>query len=214
MKFLKEIPLFSELDEKQLELLSKIALVRKYPKGFTVFTPFDRGEYFFILKKGAIKVSKISGGKEQIIKVFTKPAVFGEAASFTGGNFPAWAESIEDSEVILIPRNSFIQILKKDPEIGMKLLSVMAKRLIHLTKVIENLSLKSAISKLASYLYDRYLEEGKEISFSTSMAAMELGLTKETVSRMLSKLKELEAIEKNGRKVVITNPEILKDLSL
>lgn len=214
MNFLKEIPLFSELTEKQLELLGKIAIVRKYPKGTMVFTPFDKGEFFFVLKSGAVKISKISSGKEQVIKVFTKPSVFGEAASFTGDNFPAWAETIKESEVILIPRKSFIQILKEDPEIGMKLLSVMAKRLIHLTKVIENLSLKSAISKVASYLHERYLDEGNEINFSTSMAAMELGLTKETVSRMLGKLKELGAIEKNAGRIKIKNPEILKDLSL
>ncbi|RUM90900.1 MAG: Crp/Fnr family transcriptional regulator [Thermovibrio sp.] len=214
MEFLKKIPLFKELTEHQIESIKKISTIKNYDKGETIFSPYDRAEFFFVLKSGAVKVFKTSKGKEQIIRIFDKPNLFGEAASFTGTNFPAWAETIEDSEILLIPRKEFLEIIRNDPEIGMKLLSVMAQRLIHLTNVIESLSLKTALSKVSSYILRKYENEGEEINFSTGMAAMELGLTKETVSRMLSKLKKLGLIEKDGGRILIKNLNGLRDLAL
>ncbi len=214
MEFLKEVPLFSGLSEKQLDKINQISIKKSYLRGEVIFNPGEKGNHFFILKSGKIKIFKTSKGKEQIIKVFDKPALFGEAASFTGKNFPAWAEAIEDSEVLIIPRERFLNLIKEDPEIGMNLLSVMAQRLIHLTNVIESLSLKNALSKVATYILRKSEETGKaEIPFSTSMASMELGLTKETVSRMLGKLKELGIIEKTKNKVKIKNVKALKDLA-
>ena len=215
MEILKEIPLFSGLSEEQLGKIREIALTKHYYKGEVIFNPGEKGEYFFILKSGKVKVFKTAKGKEQIIKIFDRPALFGEAASFTGKNFPAWAEAIENSEILLIPRQKFLELLKEDPEIGMNLLSVMAQRLIHLTNVIESLSLKNALSKVASYILRKYEEEeeNSDIPFSTSMASMELGLTKETVSRMLGKLKELGIIDKSRNRVKIKNIKALRDVA-
>ncbi|MEO2064945.1 MAG: Crp/Fnr family transcriptional regulator [Desulfurobacteriaceae bacterium] len=213
MELLREVPLFSELSQEQIKEITSISLVKKYTKNQTIFSPFQKGEYFFILKRGKVKVYKTSRGKEQIIRIFDKPTMFGEAASFTGKNFPAWAEAIEDSEVILIPRKDFISLIKRDPEIGMKLMSVMAQRLVYLTNVIESLSLKNALSKISSYILRKSEEEGQEVEFSTNLAAMELGLTKETVSRMLSKLKEMGIIEKDRNRIKIKKPQALRELS-
>jgi CRP/FNR family transcriptional regulator len=215
MNFLERIPLFSGLTEEQLESLASISISKTYPKGTVVFNPNQKAEGFYLLKSGRVKVYRTNRGKEQIIGIFSAPAFFGGAASFTGSNFPAWAETIEDSEVIFIPRKDFLELMKADPEIAMKLMAVMAQRLFYLTNVIENLSLKDALSKVASYILKQSQEKGREaFVFKTNLAAMELGLSKETVSRMLSKLKSLGAIEKSGNEVKIKNVQVLKDLAV
>lgn len=212
MELLREVPLFSNLSDEQLKKISKLLVLRRYQKGEVIFSPSEKAEFFFILRRGKIKVFKTLNGKEQIIKVFEKPALFGEAASFTGNNFPAWAEAIEDSEVFLILRKDLLNLLKEEPELGMNLMAVMAQRLFYLTALVESLSLKSALSKLSSYILSK-LGDRDEIDFSTGLAAMELGLTKETVSRTLSKLKALGVIEKRKSKVKVKNREALKNLS-
>jgi signal-transduction protein with cAMP-binding, CBS, and nucleotidyltransferase domain len=60
VKFLKKIPLFKELTEHQIESIKKISTIKKYDKGKTLFSPYDRAEFFFILKSGAVKVFKTS----------------------------------------------------------------------------------------------------------------------------------------------------------
>jgi len=212
VELLREVPLFSNLSDEQLKKISKLLVLRRYQKGEVIFSPSEKAEFFFILRRGKIKVFKTLNGKEQIIKVFEKPALFGEAASFTGNNFPAWAEAIEDSEVFLILRKDLLNLLKEEPELGMNLMAVMAQRLFYLTALVESLSLKSALSKLSSYILSK-LGDRDEIDFSTGLAAMELGLTKETVSRTLSKLKALGVIEKRKSKVKVKNREALKNLS-
>jgi len=215
MEFLRQIPIFSGLTEEQIKGLSGISLLKKYPKGAVIFDPYRKAEGFYVLKSGKVKIYRTNRGKEQIIRIFTAPAFFGEAAAFMGSNFPAWAETIENSEIVFIPRKAFIELMKKDPEIAMRLMAVMAQRLVYLTNVIESLSLKDALSKVASYILRQAQEkEGEEFVFRTNLAAMELGLTKETVSRMLSKLKSLKAIEKSGSRVKIRNLKLLKDLAV
>ena len=214
VKFLRQIPLLSELSEEQLTRIKEISIVRSYTKGTVIFNPSQKAEGFYILKKGKVKIYKSGRGKEQIIRIFSRPTFFGEAASFTGENFPAWAETIEDSEILFIPRMEFLELMKRDPEIGMRLLAVMAQRLIYLTGLIESLSLKDALSKVSSYILRNSKEVGNdEFKFSTNIAAMELGLTKETVSRMLSKLKSMGIIEKNGNLIRIKNKNALLELS-
>ncbi len=207
---LKKIPLLSPLTDAQLSKILSASLEKLYNAGSVIFTPEDRAEGFYILKEGKVKIFKTQRGKEQIIRIFSEPAFFGEAASFTGCKFPAWAEAIEKSKIIFIPRKAFISILKEDPDISLKFMSVMANRLLYLTNLIESLSLKSALSKVASYIL-RNQKNGKLI-FKTNLAALELGLTKETVSRMLSKLKSLEAIEKEGNTIKVKNFQLLREL--
>jgi len=215
VEFLRQIPIFSGLTEEQLKNLSRISVLKRYLKGTVIFNPSQKAEGFYVLKSGRVKIYRTNRGKEQIIRIFSPPAFFGEAAGFTGSNFPAWAEAIEDAEIVFIPRNAFIELIKADPEIGMRLMAVMAQRLLYLTNVIESLSLKDAFSKVASYILRQAQEtEKEEFIFRTNLAAMELGLTKETVSRMLSKLKSMGAIEKRGSKVKIKDFQLLKDLAL
>lgn len=207
---LKKIPLFSSLPPKHIKSIEKISTIKNYPKNSTIFTPNTVASGFYILKKGKVKIFKLQRGKEQIIKIFSQPAIFGEAASFTGNCFPAWAETLEDSEIIFVPREEFLLLMKQTPEIALNLLAVMSNRLIYLTKVIESLSLKSALSKVASYIVRNQING--ELEFKTNLAALELGLTKETVSRMLSKLKNLGVIEKRRSKIVIKDLKKLKEL--
>jgi len=207
---LRKIPLLASLDDVQLEKIASISVEKLYPSGSVIFTPGEAAEGFYVLKKGKVKVFKTQKGKEQIIKIFSEPAFFGEAASFIGGKFPAWAEAIEDSNIVFIPRDAFLSLMKEDPEIALKLLSVMANRLLYLTNLIESLSLKNALSKVAAYILRN--ENDGELVFKTNLAALELGLTKETVSRMLSKLKAMGAIEKDGNRVKVKNPQLLREV--
>ncbi|MEO2068820.1 MAG: Crp/Fnr family transcriptional regulator [Desulfurobacteriaceae bacterium] len=212
--FFRQVQLLSGLSEKQLEDIERVSFLKKYPKGTIIFDPSKRAKGFYVLKKGKVKIYRSNKGKEQIIRVFSQPTFFGEAASFIGEKFPAWAESLKDSEILFIPREEFLELIKNDPEISMKLLAVMSQRLIYLTGIIENLALKDALSKVSAYILKNCKESNSEsFRFSTNLAAMELGLTKETVSRTLSKLKSMGIIEKNGNLIKVKNLNDLLELS-
>ncbi|ADY73476.1 transcriptional regulator, Crp/Fnr family [Desulfurobacterium thermolithotrophum DSM 11699] len=214
IEVLKKVQLLSGLSEKQLRKLEEISILKQYTKGKIIFNPSQKAEGFYILLKGKIKIYKTKKGKEQILRIFSSPVFFGEAASFTGENFPVWAETLEDSKILFISRKQFLELMREDPEIAIKLLTIMSKRLIYLTNLIESLSLKDALSKVSFYILKKVEEtNNNEIEFRTNIVAMQLGLTKETVSRVLSKLKLMEVIKKDGNKVKILNKKALSELS-
>ena len=211
LRTLKAVELLSNFSERQLKKLKEISTLRHYRRGDVIFNPSLKAEGFYILRSGKVKIYRIAKGKEQIIAIFSEPAFFGEAASFMGSNFPAWAQALQKSEVAYIPRRAFIRAMMEDPEMGMRLMAVMAQRLFHLAEVIESLSLKDAMSRVAGYILKN--AKSSELDFKTNLVAMELGLTSETVSRMLRRLKALGVIEKSGSKVKVVKPESLKNLS-
>ncbi|WP_163328870.1 Crp/Fnr family transcriptional regulator [Desulfurobacterium thermolithotrophum] len=214
IEVLKKVKLLSGLSEKQLKKLEEISILKKYTKGKIIFNPSQKAEGFYILLKGKVKIYKTKKGKEQILRIFSSPVFFGEAAGFTGENFPVWAETLEDSEILFISRKQFLELMREDPEIAIKLLTIMSKRLIYLTNLIESLSLKDALSKVSFYILKKVEETNdNEIEFRTNIVAMQLGLTKETVSRVLSKLKLMEVIKKDGNKVKVLNKKALSELS-
>ncbi len=212
MDFFKSVPFFGELPENQLAEIRNIAVLRKINAGSVIFSPFEEADGFYMLKKGSVKVYKSKEGREKVIKIFKPPAIFGEASVLSGENFPAWAQAMQECEVFFIPRDSFIKLIRKHPDIGISLMAIMSKRLICLTKTIENLTLRSALSRVASYILEH--ERGGKLTFKTSVVALELNLTEETVSRMLSKLRKLAVIEKKGSLLKILDMEKLQELAL
>ena len=210
--FLKKIPLFSSLNDRQLKLLEDIAIEKSYKKGSIIFTTGMKADGFYVLKSGKVKIFRSRGGKEQILKVFEPPSMFGEAGTFMGENFPANAEAVEDSTILYIPRKQFLSQMREDPDIAFKMLAIVSKRLMYFVDLVESLSLKDATSKIAHYLLTRDKGKGR-VEFKTNLVSMELGLTPETVSRTLSKLKSKGIIRKSGNMIEIVDRKALESLS-
>jgi len=217
--FLPTITLFQDLENKNYDDLSKIVLTRKYNKGQIIFSEYDKADGFHVTASGRVKIFKSSPeGKEQILHLFGPGEPFGEIAVFTGKNFPASAEALEDSETIFFPKNDFINLIKKDPALALNMLSVLSLRLKRFTSLIEDLSLKEVPSRLAAYLL--YISERNGLNdeltldISKGQLASILGTIPETLSRILAKMTKEGLIESDGkRKFLIKDRDSLEDLA-
>lgn len=216
--FITEIPLFKGLPERQIVEISKIALNRPFNRGQIVFSEGDEANGFYILVSGRIKIFKLSSeGKEQILHIFESGEPFGEAAVFAGETFPAYAETLEESEVIFFPRKAFMELIKRDPSLTMNMLAILSLRLKHFTRLVEDLSLKEVPQRLAAYLL--YLSESKdepnnvELEILKGQLASLLGTIPETLSRILNKMASQGLIQVQGRKIKLLDRKALKDLA-
>jgi len=216
--FITEIPLFKGLPERQIVEISKIALNRPFNRGQIVFSEGDEANGFYILVSGRIKIFKLSSeGKEQILHIFESGEPFGEAAVFAGETFPAYAETLEESEVIFFPRKAFMELIKRDPSLTMNMLAILSLRLKHFTRLVEDLSLKEVPQRLAAYLL--YLSESKdepnnvELEILKGQLASLLGTIPETLSRILNKMASQGFIQVQGRKIKLLDRKALKDLA-
>ncbi|RMF93201.1 MAG: Crp/Fnr family transcriptional regulator [Candidatus Schekmanbacteria bacterium] len=220
---LKKIPLFEDLDEDAMKKVISIARKKIFRKNEIIFEDGDEAESFYIILSGQVKIYKLSNdGKEQILHIIEKGESFGEAALFSGGNYPAYAEAIEDSMLISIPKDQFLSILKNTPELSLKMLASLSRYLIQFNRMIEELSLKEVSSRLAGFLLDEIKKnksiEAKdnvvfEIGISKVQLARKLGTVNETLYRTFKKMKEKGIIDFKGKKVKIINAEKLKALA-
>jgi len=219
INFITTIPLFQNLDKKNYQDLSGIIRTRKYKKGEIIFSEYDNADGFYVAITGRVKIFKSSPeGKEQILHIFGPGDPFGEIAVFTGKNFPASAQTLENSETLFFPKNAFIGLIKKDPALSLNMLSVLSMRLKRFSSLIEDLSLKEVPGRLAAYLLylsDREnLNDELNLDISKSQLASILGTIPETLSRILAKMTRENLIESDGkRKFLIKDRDSLIDLA-
>jgi CRP-like cAMP-binding protein len=211
------IPLFHGLPRVQLDEVVDITVDQIFQKGQTIFSEGEEASGFYVVIAGQVKIFKLSSeGKEQILHFVTRGESFGEVPMFTGGRFPAHAETIEKSRIFFFPREVFLELIRRDPSLAMNMLADLSRRLRRFAQLVEEISLKEVPSRLAAYiLYLSGRENGSgdlELSITKGQLASLLGTIPETISRILGKMSSQDIIRVKGRKITIMNRKKLEDL--
>lgn len=216
-RILAAIPLFNGLSDQQLADLTMIVTDQQYKRGTTIFAEGDRGLGFFILVSGQVKIYKMSvDGKEQILHIFGPGEPFAEAAVFTGKSYPAYADALQNSRVLFIPRDSFVTLIQENPALAMNMLGALSVRLKKFAGMIEALSLKEVPGRLAAHLLLLSGQQDSDIfdlNIGKAQLASILGTIPETLSRIFKKLSEGGYIEVQGARIKIIDREGLEALA-
>lgn len=217
LKIIANIPLFNGLTEPQLAELAMIVTDQQFKRGVTIFAEGDRGVGFYILVAGQVKIYKMSvDGKEQTLHIFGPGEPFAEAAVFTGKSYPAYAETMQDSRVLFIPREAFVTLIGTNPALAMNMLGALSQRLKKFAGMIEALSLKEVPGRLAAHLLLLSGQQGGDefnLNIGKAQLASILGTIPETLSRIFKKLSEGGYIEVQGAKIRIVDREGLEALA-
>ena len=219
---LKDIPLFAELSVEELRKITAISSLINFKERDFVFHEGDAFPGIYIVLKGLVKIFKISPqGKEYILHLLRKPNLFGDVPLFTGGDCPASVQIMEDSTLLFIPKNEFLQLLKQNPDLSFKIMAGFAKRLKSITVKAEDLSLKEVVNRLADYIIkgiesnhnSNLPEPFFKIPLSNPTLAAYLGTIPETISRAIKKLKDSRIIRVHGRTIFVEDFKNLKKLA-
>lgn len=220
MKFkeiLRRIPLFSELSDSDINALEKVVVSKEFRKNEYIFQEGDKASHLYLAVSGRVKVFKLSlEGKEQILQVVSPYQVFAEAAMFSGEDYPAFAQALEDSVIFLLERKKLLELLAHNPSLGLQMLSTLSLLLRRLNRLVEDLSLKDVQARVAKYLLDQATRAGKDeflLPLTKESLAWALGTIGETLSRNLKKLKDLNFIEIRGKRIRILDKEALLKIS-
>jgi len=212
------IPIFKGLQEGQLSDLAEIAVEKHFSKGQIIFLEGDEGKGFFVVYSGLVKIYKISSeGKEKILRLVKPHDIFGPVPLFSGETYPASADAMKSTKAFFFPRNVFINLIKKNPDIALNMLDALSDRLRQFTIQVEDLSLKEIPGRLATYFLQVSKEESRSDVFTLEITKAQianlLGTTPETLSRVLSRMREAGIIEDEGKKIKILDIESLKALA-
>jgi len=217
-EILRKTPLFATLADDELGRLASIAVPRRYARKEAVFREGERADGFFVVSTGKVKVFKLSEeGKEQVLHVLEAGQSFAEAALFEGGNYPAHAEALADSELLLFPRRAFLELLERNPGIAVRMLASLSRWLKRMTDLVESLSLRDVEARLVFYLSEELKSRGipardgatLDLPVSKSVLAARLGTVPETFSRTLKKLQDEGRIAVRGKQIRILSADSL-----
>lgn len=138
----------------------------------------------------------------------------GEVAALSGESYPATAETLETTETFYMPRDAFVDLIRSQPEVALRLLAALSGRLRAFASLIEDLSLKGVAERLAAYLLSLAPETGSsqtlDLGISRSELAAAVGTVPETLSRAFQQLTRAGAVETKGRRVVIKDRALLE----
>ena len=158
---LRKTPLFATLPDDDLRRVADLAVSRRFAKKEAVFREGDRADGFFIVASGKVKVFKLSGeGKEQILHVLEAGQTFAEAVIFEGGEYPAHAETLTDTELFFLPKRPFVDLLERHPNVAIRMLASLSRWLKRMTDLVESLSLKDVETRLVFYLSEELKARG------------------------------------------------------
>lgn len=219
--FLKWVPIFAELSDETIEKISILGKTKTYKKEEVILLEHETGSALFVIIKGKVKVSRVSDdGREVILSMLSDSDFFGEMAILDGLARSANVTAIEDSDLFVIQRSDFLDLLYNHPEVSISLLSELTKRLRAADMKIKSLSLKDAEGKVATVLLQLADDIGKikqgvveieKLPYQHDLANM-AGTSRETISRTLHSFAKKGLIELDGNKLRIPDYEKFKDL--
>lgn len=208
---LRESSLFAELGNKELDVVVDACVTKRLKKGETLFREGSSSIGFYIVQSGAICLSRLSAeGKEQVISVFKPVTSFAEASLTTLDTYPANAVALEPSQVILVRKDKFRELIKAQPDLALSMLGSMSIHLKHLVQMIDDLKFKQIECRLANWLARNAPESGViQLPMSKKLLASQLGVTSETLSRAFARFRNEDIIDVDGRQITIKDPDAL-----
>jgi len=200
------------------ELLGAIELMgapMPFARNAEIYEEGDPAEYLYKVIEGTVRTSKLlADGRRQVGGFYLPGDVFGLE---TGDEHAFSAEAIADAKVLVIKRSALIALADRDPDVARQLWSVTCRELGRVQDHIL-LLIKSAQERVAAFLLEmaERVPAGNAVDLPMSRQdiADYLGLTIETVSRTLSRLEHLSAIElPSSRRIVLRNRSALSRLN-
>lgn len=230
---LKKIPYFASLEPSDLEKIKSLISEKKFHRNEIIFLEGHPCPGIHFVISGRVKIFKTSvEGKEQVLAVMEPFDSFNDVPLFDGGPNPASAQAVEPSVVYIVQKGNMLSIIHQYPSVALAVLRVFAERLRHLTLLVEDLSFRRVTSRLAKILLQYAQRYGESPARATSvtlqsppralglkqritqqeLAAM-VGTAREMISRSLKALEEEGAIKMERHKILIHDPQLLREIS-
>ena len=216
---LRGCQLFAGLPPADLEKIADETAAKSLEKDEYLFREGAPAQGFYIVQRGAVNIHRVTAaGKEQTIHVFRTGDSFAEAALASPTGYPADARAQEPTQVLLVQKDGMLALLRRQPELALRMLGSMSGHLRVLVGQIEDLTVKDVETRLANWLVKRCPNPPSEapvnivLTVTKRVLAAELGTVSETFSRTLAKFRKQKLLAVKGRTVTVLSPVKLNAL--
>ena len=204
---LRKTPLFSGLDDADIDQVAEQTALRQYPKNTVIVNQGDDTDSFYIIIKGKVDVFLHNDkGKEIIINTLGECESFGELAPLGGIPRQASIITTEDSSFGIISRQIFMDTLLTKPAVSMRIIDLLITRIQDLAEEVSSLALEDVYNRVVRVLYKHAETVGDKLvteKLTQQNIASRVGATREMVHRILKELKTGGYISIEGKHITI-----------
>jgi len=214
LKFLGNVLLFSDLHEDVLNLVARSGRFQRADAGAILFFQSDPSELAYVVRAGNISIVLNSpDGRDMVINEMRRGDLFGELGILTSQPRSTSAIARTDSELFIIPRQTFLSVVDAEPQLARRVLQITAERLQRSGVRESALAFLDAQARLARLLLELESEEKKKgyITISQEELAHRTGLIRQTVAKALGKWRRAGwLITGRGRILILDHDELRK----
>jgi CRP/FNR family transcriptional regulator len=194
--------------------LASRAFRKEFEAGQSLFLEGEPCHGLYLLAEGAVKIYKSSAsGREMLLAIDQAPASIAEIPVFDDGNFPASAMALGKVAAYFIPSQDFKQMCRENPDILLKLMAIVGRRLRGLVAIVHQVTFGGVRQRVARALLDFEKEAGGSpfpLPATHQELALRLGTVREVVSRNLSRFQAQGLIRVQNREVSILDRQGLE----
>ena len=213
-KALKQIPIFSGLSESEAQTLLKSCSTAEYAKGRTIFSENMPGDEVYLIVKGCIAVTTSgSGDMTKVLAILKEGDFLGEMAVVDTETRGATAIVYEDVKLIVVTSKEFLNFVSQNSQVTMKIIKALCARLREANEEIRSFSFHGQAGRLAKTIMTLSDKFGKEqdgqrvidIHLTHQDIGDMMGIARETVTKMLSAMKQDGSIDVRDQKIVVAD---------
>ena len=210
LESLRSIPLFSRVNQADLEEIASLLIERKLPRGSRVVEEGLSGDYMYVIGEGRAKVTKASSdGREKIMNLLDQGSFFGDMALLSGEVRSASVETLEESRLLALSRRDFVGLLRSSPDLALAVIEELTNRLRETNEQASSLSFQG-VKERTRGLFVRLSEidtseAGRRLTpaLTHQQIADMIGTSRETVTRAIKQLKDDGWLQQSGKRYLI-----------
>ncbi|MGF1470835.1 MAG: Crp/Fnr family transcriptional regulator [Rubrobacteraceae bacterium] len=219
---LREFEFLEGLEEEFFQTLAIAAAVVEIGGGTALYREGEPSGAVYFVREGRIKLYRASGGpkaRDQILGVVGDGSVLGLASALEGRTQSQGATALTDCTLYAVFRDDLVELLGRFPEGAIRLARALAARNRELEDLVTDLVFHSAPQRVARMLLNLATEEGRVtrlgVVFEPSLSRQEMadatGISREALSRALSRLARDGILELDNKTITILEPAELRD---
>jgi len=213
--------IFKGLNQKDKEIIDEHHSVSIFRKGDFIIREGEKPRGLVCITSGKAKIFKIGvGGREQIIKMVRQQGIISYRSLFSENPYPVSAIAIDDSSAVTFEKSSLARIIKRNPELALKFMKIMADELLYLNNRLVSLTQKHVRGRVAESLLllrDTYGLEADGRTIRVLLPREDIAhlsnMTTSNAIRTLSNLATEKVIDLEGRRIMILNTNKLESIS-
>ena len=220
--YLKQINLFKWMSKEDMEQMAKMVVEKSFRKKERIYLPGEPGQNIYLLKKGVVKISKITPDGRELTLAFLKPGeIFGELEAVGETTRDTQAEAHSDLLICILRRENLMQMMEMKPRLGIQLSKLIGFRRKVIENRLENLIFRTIPQRLASLLLELAHEFGETneqaVTINLPLTHQDLanliGAARPTVTDTFNDFKAKGLVEATGKTITVKNLDALKPLS-